>query len=47
MSELCPDDSRDHADREGGEHPKSAPEADDDESEDGDQARTAATAAAA
>jgi hypothetical protein len=47
MSELCPDDRRDQADRNSGDHPESAPEADDDESEEGDQARTAATAAAA
>jgi hypothetical protein len=38
LSELCPDDRRDQADRKGGEDRKSALEADDDESEEGDQA---------
>jgi hypothetical protein len=47
MGELCPDARGDHAEGEGNEHPESAPEADDYESEEGDQARTAATAAAA
>jgi hypothetical protein len=38
MSELCSDGRRDQADRNGGEDAKPAPQADYDESEEGDQA---------